>query len=46
MYKYILPCIAAGKFATAVENIAGGWTQNVISILCAKYRLVSEELRI
>ena len=31
-----------GNLPPLCKNIAGGWTQNAISILFAKYRLVSE----
>ena len=35
-----------GNLPALCKNIAGGWTQNAISILFAKYRLVSEVLGI
>ena len=35
-----------GNLPPLCKNIAGGWTQNAISIIFAKYRLVSEVLGI
>ena len=49
LHRYVLFYIFTkqrGNLPPLCKNIAGGWTQNVISIIFAKYRLVSEVLGI